>query len=203
MSDNSRLVNVLRLMGQNDKAINHFDEILKTLDSKKSPHHYAWCTGHQGEAHLQMGNLKEAQDNLEHAIKLNPQSAWTQAKLGEVLRMKGNEVSSLIDRWNNYAQAIVHFDEAINLDPSYAWALAHRGATFANARLKRYLGSVAYDDTNLTSENWSTPEKLIWIVKQLPGSINTDNLTKVGPRDLERNYIQSLAIQEEKGLSKK
>lgn len=74
--------------------------------------------------------------------------AWALAHRGEALRVIANKWS-IPDKPKHYYEAIVCFWQAIELDPTYAWAYAHLGATIVNAR--GWCRLDAQDDETITT----------------------------------------------------
>ncbi|MDH5361663.1 MAG: tetratricopeptide repeat protein [Gammaproteobacteria bacterium] len=62
----------------------------------------------RGVRYLWLGDLKHAESDLEHAIRLDPDNAEAHEDLGVILAQRGET-----------EKAMVHFEQTIRLDPSY------------------------------------------------------------------------------------
>lgn len=76
----------------------------------------------RGAAYGRQGDDKRAIDDLNKAIALKPNDAWTYLQRGNVWH----------DKKRNYDEAIRDYDEAIRCDPKYYWAFANRGMAYLN-----------------------------------------------------------------------
>lgn len=94
------------------------------------------------------------------------QYPWALAHRGEALRMIANEWTPVDSSWNReqiYTEAEDCFKAAIALDPSYAWAYAHLGATICNSRPtdstdlqhNKYKDALNHLDQALQLTNWN------------------------------------------------
>jgi tetratricopeptide (TPR) repeat protein len=58
---------------------------------------------------------------MSNETKQNSETAWAFASLGETHRLRGKDY---------YDMALTNFNRAIELNPRYGWAIAHRGETY-------------------------------------------------------------------------
>jgi tetratricopeptide (TPR) repeat protein len=74
---------------------------------------HSWCTNLRAMALVKLGRRDEAQVAMGQALSRNPDSAISHANQGWTLLHQGN-----------HKQAMVHFKEALRLDPNLDWAKA-------------------------------------------------------------------------------
>ena len=81
----------------------------------------ATALNNRAAAYFSQGRLEEAIQDLNQAVKLNPNYAHAFVHRGEVYRAMGQD-----------ERAIQDFDQAIKLEPNYAHAFRERGRTYSH-----------------------------------------------------------------------
>lgn len=129
-----------RLMGNYKAAAAKFEAAIGLAPN------YTWAYAHLGASHRQhalseaeKGNLgyaaelcAQADEQLKRAVELRPDYFWGLAQRGELYSLRGElfHIQDTTQALAYYQEALGYFSQAIEQNPFYAWAYAHRGYVY-------------------------------------------------------------------------